>query len=236
MIQPKISVVTVCYNAVNDIEKTILSVINQTYPNIEYLIIDGGSTDGTMDIVNKYKDKIDVIVSEPDKGIYDAMNKGIDRATGEWINFMNAGDIFASVEIIEQIFNIQISSNVEIIYGDVIKNSSKKILKAYNISSFSHMMPFCHQAAFARLPIDFFDTKFKIASDYKFFLSLYCEKGKSCFRYIPLPIAIFEDEDGISSTAIRKLQDETLEIMSDNKSIWYYYLKVKLKVTRMLWR
>ena len=84
MIQPKISVVTVCYNAVNDIEKTILSVINQTYPNIEYIIIDGGSTDGTMDIVNKYKDKIDVIVSEPDKGIYDAMNKGARKSCGDF--------------------------------------------------------------------------------------------------------------------------------------------------------
>ena len=104
MIQPKISVVTVCYNAVNDIEKTILSVINQTYPNIEYLIIDGGSTDGTMDIVNKYKDKIDVIVSEPDKGIYDAMNKGIDRATGDWINFMNAGDCFFEKETVNSVF------------------------------------------------------------------------------------------------------------------------------------
>lgn len=118
MIQPKISVVTVCYNAINDIEKTILSVINQTYSNIEYIIIDGGSTDGTMDIVNKYKDKIDVIVSEPDKGIYDAMNKGIDRATGDWINFMNAGDCFFNNVALENVFPRNYESvNFDILYG-----------------------------------------------------------------------------------------------------------------------
>ena len=92
MIQPKISVVTVCYNAINDIEKTILSVINQTYSNIEYIIIDGGSTDGTMDIVNKYKDKIDVIVSDPDKGIYDAMNKCARKSCVYFVQFLNAFD------------------------------------------------------------------------------------------------------------------------------------------------
>ena len=89
MNDPLISIVTVSYNAVATIEQTILSVINQTYPNIEYIIIDGGSKDGTIDIIRKYADQIAYWVSEPDEGIYDAMNKGIKIATGEWINFMN---------------------------------------------------------------------------------------------------------------------------------------------------
>ena len=94
-----ISVITVCYNAENNLERTILSVLNQTYSNIEYIIIDGGSTDGTIDLIKKYADKITYWQSETDKGIYDAMNKGIQKATGEWINFMNAGDLFSSTTI-----------------------------------------------------------------------------------------------------------------------------------------
>ena len=89
-INPKISVVTVSYNAVETIEETILSIINQTYDKVEYIIIDGGSTDGTVDIIKKYADHLAYWVSEPDKGIYDAMNKGIDVATGDYINFMNS--------------------------------------------------------------------------------------------------------------------------------------------------
>ena len=85
-----VTVVTVVFNDAEHIEETINSVINQTYDNVEYLVIDGGSTDGTLDILGKYDDQIDYWVSESDKGIYDAMNKGIDLATGEWLNFMNS--------------------------------------------------------------------------------------------------------------------------------------------------
>lgn len=93
---PKVSVVTICYNSVQFIEKTIQSVLSQTYPNIEYIVIDGGSTDGTKEIIEKYSSRISYWCSEKDRGIYDAMNKGIRKATGEWINFMNSGDCFVS--------------------------------------------------------------------------------------------------------------------------------------------
>lgn len=102
---PKITIVTVTFNAIGCLEKTINSIIEQNYSNLEYIIIDGGSIDGTIDIIHKYETKISCWISEPDHGIYDAMNKGIHLASGEWINFMNAGDQFASSDILYKIFN-----------------------------------------------------------------------------------------------------------------------------------
>lgn len=129
----KITVITVCYNAVKEIEKTILSVINQTYDKIEYIIVDGGSKDGTIDIIKKYESHIKIWVSEPDNGIYDAMNKGVRMASGKWINMMNAGDYFKDNNVLSEVFsdnNIEmysvIYSNFELRYP----NSTNKIVEA----------------------------------------------------------------------------------------------------------
>lgn len=142
-----ISVVTVSYNAVATIEQTLLSVINQTYPNIEYIIIDGGSTDGTVDIIKKYADEIVYWISEPDKGIYDAMNKGIKKANGEWINFINAGDSYYDKKSIEQIV-LSFHEEGIIYYGDAWVNSiCKKYWGKFSRRKLA-MGNICHQAIF----------------------------------------------------------------------------------------
>lgn len=141
---PLISVVTICYNAKNDLEKTILSVLSQTYQDIEYIIIDGGSTDSTVDIIHKYSERLFYWISEPDKGIYDAMNKGMDRATGSWIIFMNAGDTFCDNEVIKNIFGYNDLSDYSVIYGDcyVSKLNQLQYLKASNMKKVHVQMPF----------------------------------------------------------------------------------------------
>lgn len=213
MIQQKISVVTVCYNAVNDIEKTILSVINQTYPNVEYLIIDGGSTDGTMDVVNRYKDKIDIIVSEPDKGIYDAMNKGIDRATGEWINFMNAGDYLVDNFVLQSLSSIIDADTLkcDFYYGNSVQVFSKHMesKKPFGLKFLYQSMPFSHQCIFAKKEILLkhrFSLQYKLASDYELFLYNYI--GKSSFKYVSLDIACIDLTKGATANNFRKSQNE----------------------------
>jgi len=169
---PIISIVTVSYNAVSTIEKTILSVINQTYPHIEYIIIDGGSTDGTVDIIKKYADKIAYWVSEPDKGLYNAMNKGVMHSTGEWLNFMNAGDVFIHKSTINNI--VSCGMNSDIISGIAVTSYRYwKPVKEDNLELFFFLKDSInHQSTFIRrklLVAHPYDEKLKIASDVKFF-------------------------------------------------------------------
>ena len=117
----KISVITVVYNDCLHIEETIKSFISQTWRNKEYIIIDGGSTDGTVDIIKKYEDKIPFWCSEPDDGIYDAMNKGIDKASGDWINILNSGDYYAYPTSLENAINGADTEKADVIFGDSIE-------------------------------------------------------------------------------------------------------------------
>jgi len=191
---PLISVVTVTYNAVATIEQTILSVINQTYPHIEYIIIDGGSTDGTVDIIKKYADKIAYWVSEPDKGIYDAMNKGIKVATGEWINFMNCGDSLYTTSVLADIFNDKLcqKKGSDVIYGDacIMEKWGAYEERPRELCLMTKCMVFCHQSAFVKTCLmkeNLFDIELSICADYKFFHLLWKE-GKN-FIYQPLTVA-----------------------------------------------
>mgnify|MGYP000895745767 FL=1 len=172
---PLISIITVVYNCKDDLEMTIKSIIDQTYPNIEYIVIDGNSNDGTIDIIKKYQNKITYWISEPDEGIYDAMNKGIRQSTGDWINFMNAGDRFYDQNILSSLFIPVPKPSTDIIYGDTefIYTFGKYIRKPASLTYLKESMIFCHQSSFVRtylLKKREFNTKYKICADYDFFL------------------------------------------------------------------
>ncbi len=151
--RPLITIVTVVYNGEKTLEQTILSVLNQSYENLEYIIIDGLSTDGTLDIIKKYEDKIDYWQNEPDKGIYDAMNKGIVLSSGEWINFMNSGDLFYDDMVLTKISPYLAKTKASVIYGNSV--SISKTIKIYNyaeskINNLNYGPIYRHGASFVK--------------------------------------------------------------------------------------
>lgn len=199
---PKISVITVVYNGVKDMEQTMLSVLNQTYPEIEYIVIDGGSTDGTVDIIKKYEQRLAYWVSEPDKGIYYAMNKGILKATGKWIHFRNCGDYFFGNDVVEQIFTCPVDPDVKVIHGDCrvwdqYGYCDKK--PAILTQSFQKAMPVFHPSSFIQTELHrkrLFDTSYKLSADYHFFFTCLVHKVK--FRYYPITVSLINVGEGAS--------------------------------------
>lgn len=215
----KISIITIVYNAISTIEKTILSVINQTYTNIEYIIIDGGSTDGTIDIIKKYDNKIAYWISEPDRGIYDAMNKGIKKATGEWINFMNAGDTFYATTTIENLIIFFKNNTGGIIYGnrEVVDDNGIYKNQISNLSTIKYSMGIFHQSSFIYTSLhkeNLFDISYKIAADYDFFYKMINNNVK--FIKTDTNICVFLD-GGVSSNNIIQLK-EVLRVIKTNNS------------------
>ena len=181
----KISIITVCYNSEDTIQDTIKSVLTQTYPNIEYIIVDGASNDATLSIINSYKSKISKLVSEPDKGIYDAMNKGVQLSTGDIIGILNSDDFFEDDNVVEAIAqSFEQRPESDLIFGDVVFVNPKrldKIIRHYSASHFKTwklrfgwMPP--HPATFIRYTAyqktGFYSLDYKIASDYELFIRL----------------------------------------------------------------
>lgn len=193
----RVSVITVTFNAADNLERTLRSVAGQHYDSMELIVVDGKSTDGTLDIIHRYAGNITKWVSEPDKGIYDAMNKGVRMASGEWIIFMNAGDTFAADDVLQRIF-AQPHDDADIIYGDVVKGG--EIKKAPSEYYLYHRMLFCHQSSLARRSLLLacpFDTTHRLSADLKFFLTQYLRQARFC--YVGIPIANF-DTTGVSNT------------------------------------
>jgi glycosyltransferase involved in cell wall biosynthesis len=179
----KVSIITVVYNAETTIEKTIRSVIKQSYTNIEFIIIDGNSTDKTYQIIYKYWDYINFYLSEPDLGIYDAMNKGIKYATGDIVAFLNSGDWYDELSI-EHVINYFNNSDNDILMGsaNVIQNDNVILTKRSDIRFINFAIPCCHQAVFSKKTvfdcIGGFDLKYKICADYDWLLRAYNNHAK----------------------------------------------------------
>jgi len=171
--QPVLSVVTVVYNNVADIERTMLSVLNQTYPAIEYIVIDGKSTDGTLHIIERYKDKLAKLISEKDNGIYDAMNKGIAAATGDYIIFMNSGDEFYVNDTVARVFAS--AEDADIYYGETEMMDEKgnnlgrrrhAAPEKFTWKDFKYGMSISHQAIYIkRSLIEPYDPKYQLSAD-----------------------------------------------------------------------
>jgi len=196
--KPNISIITICWNAIDGIENTILSVVSQSYKDYEYIIIDGGSKDGTIDIIKKYENSLSKWISEPDNGIYDAMNKGIKMAAGEWLIMMNAGDYFADENVLQNVFYHNIPENKSFLYSDVygLRKDGSRILRPMSWEKGKLI----HQSVIYRRKLHeeygyYHVTKPLIISDYLFFISVPKEQ---VMKIEDVVIAVYEG-GGVSS-------------------------------------
>lgn len=192
---PFISIITIVYNGESYLEKTIQSVICQTYPNIEYIIIDGGSSDNTLTIVEKYEHQISLFVSEPDRGIYDAMNKGLALSSGEWVTFLNGGDQYVDSKIIKNIFGSPVKE-LDFIYGDVIVKSSshENYIKARPISkqNLKKGIEVCHQSMFARKAIaPAYNLSYKYKAEYNWVIDIFQKIDGARTLHVEMPIVYY---------------------------------------------
>jgi glycosyltransferase involved in cell wall biosynthesis len=173
MFRPKLSIITVVYNNVKDIERTMLSVINQTYPDIEYIVIDGVSTDGTLNILKQYESRLGQLISEQDKGIYDAMNKGMAIATGDYLLFMNSGDELYAADTVEKVFAT--APDADIYYGETemydanwmsLGKRRHQSPEKFNWKDFQYGMSISHQAIYIRRSLtEQYVPEYKLSAD-----------------------------------------------------------------------
>ncbi len=193
---PKVSIITVCYNSEKTIEDTLQSVINQSHPNIEYIVIDGVSTDNTLSIINKYKDKISVLISEKDKGIYDAINKGISIATGDIIANLNSDDFYIDDKVITDVVSTFGKEKTDTLYADLFYVDAydiNKIVRYWKSKPYKEglflrgwMPP--HPTFFVKKEVyqkyGLFDLQFKSAADYEIMLR-FIHRFKVSISYLP---------------------------------------------------
>ena len=249
-----ITVITISYNAFNDIEKTIRSVLDQKNVNFEYIIIDGKSSDGTIDIIKKYDNCITKWLSEPDSGIYNAMNKGVSLATGDFCIFMNAGDCFVDDNVLFNVSRI-LEDKYDIYNGNsFFVDDNNKIVcyercrKNYPLKHF-YKDSICHQATFIKTELLRkypYDESLRMVSDWKFWLQMICfEKAK--FKGINVDICCF-NMNGITNNQKEKGQKERQKVLTDlftskeletmEKRSWFHknIVRVYKGIIRRFWK
>jgi len=219
----KISIITVTYNAENFIEKTINSIINQSYKNIELIIIDGESKDDTLKIIKNYSQHINILVSEKDSGIYDAMNKGINLATGDFITFLNAGDDYINNNVLFNLFE-NLDKDTNIVYADHISilNGKEKYRKAKKFNK-NNLFKFltttvCHQAIFVKKEIaPKYNLKYKLKGELNWYFDI-LENTNIKFLHRKMPI-VYYLRGGVGETKYILNLKEILKVLYSHGGI-----------------
>ncbi len=241
----RVTVATVCFNSEDTIEQTIKSVLAQTYSEIEYIIVDGASTDATLDIIGKYTDNDRIrLISEPDNGLYDAMNKAIDNTTGDYIIYMNSGDIFATNDAIKEI-SAHLDGTNELVYGNVIRIKPEgKIRERYEgfmvplrLLLMGRMM--CHQSIFTRCDIMKqyrFNTEYTITADYDFLMRMVHDKR--ILKYVDTDISIVDNVNGISSDSsnMKTMRQQDDRSLHKNFPFLYWLIFIPKNMYRFIKR
>lgn len=242
----KISIITACYNNVNTIRDSIESVLQQTYPGIEYIIIDGQSTDGTIDIIRSFDNQITKFISEPDDGMYDAINKGIKLATGEIVGILNSDDFFFDKNVINDVVESFRDPETDAVYGDAIfvkPSNTDKVIRYYSSKNFSpnkfsfgympaHTSFYAKKALFEKL--GYYKTDYQISADFELLVRfLYVNRIQ--YKYIEKPLVIMRT-GGISNRNILSrvtLNNEIIRACGENNirtNYLYIYLKYFTKI------
>jgi len=203
MPSPRISIVTVCFNAADTIDKTMRSVAAQSYSNLEHIVIDGASTDNTLAIVDSYPERVAQVISEKDEGIFDAMNKGIGRASGDVVYFLNADDSFVDEGVLQDVAKVfEEDESRMLVYGNVvlsggpsgIRNFPASAFRKRSISEFLHNS-FCHQAVFVRRSLfarlGLFDQRYKYSADYEWIIRAFKANSGTDFFFLNRDIAYY---------------------------------------------
>lgn len=217
----KLSIITVNYNNKSGLEKTIQSVVSQNFTGYEYIIIDGYSDDGSKEVIKRYKDRIDYWISEPDKGIYNAMNKGIIKAKGEYLQFLNSGDWLVDKFVLKKMFTE--FPECDLLYGNcrlimpdgkiILKRPEEKKLsfRTFYMGTINHQSAFISKNLFKKYGL--YDENLKIASDWKFFLkAIGLNRSKSFYKDIDV---VYYNRDGISSSNKDLLISERKKVLNE---------------------